>query len=359
MPRRKMQPYHCPRCGYDIEKKSSMVSHFSKLKKPCPAIENVIELTPEIIEHILANRIYKIPKQDKKTTIINNYNQVNNVNNIIAGMDAIEKLEHYMTFKNQSLIDFDTTVENKFKKTVKQLDHDQFRANYFLDEDSILKMVGKASEPSPHEKDPICTHNVIFDKKLKELKIFDGSWEAMSLDAGTKLYIERIQSNFLNSYEQYLLRNLKNKKQGQDRALFREMLERYFMFISCFNLEPFCKDANDDEILTPGEVVDSDCSSECSDSDSDRVSTCSEGSSYTFSRVHTPSYAIREEYYPVFRKAVNNVTKPFLNRMIRSVQDVIKRNSAKNVLQLNREITKIFHMDEDFRNIILGLKLEA
>lgn len=54
--------YRCPRCGYETSRKSSMQTHFYKVKKECPAIVNDIEITNEIKDYVIRNRIYKIPK---------------------------------------------------------------------------------------------------------------------------------------------------------------------------------------------------------------------------------------------------------------------------------------------------------
>lgn len=56
----KHELYRCIRCNYSTERKSNMYYHLYKIKKPCPATENIIHLTDEIKQHIMDNRIYKI-----------------------------------------------------------------------------------------------------------------------------------------------------------------------------------------------------------------------------------------------------------------------------------------------------------
>jgi hypothetical protein len=56
-------PYNCIRCNYKTKHKTKMSTHLYKRIKDCPATENDIELTNEIKEYILKNRIYRIPKQ--------------------------------------------------------------------------------------------------------------------------------------------------------------------------------------------------------------------------------------------------------------------------------------------------------
>lgn len=48
MPRRKLDPYDCPRCGYQTCISTHMRDHLFKSKKPCPGIVNDIELTDEM-----------------------------------------------------------------------------------------------------------------------------------------------------------------------------------------------------------------------------------------------------------------------------------------------------------------------
>lgn len=328
-----------------------MITHFMALKNPCPAIECELVLSQEIKDYVLANRVYHFPKETKSTTIINNIktlNQMNNIHNIIAGMDVVEKVEKYLTFNNQSLIDFETTIENKYKKTVNQLDTDAFTNNYLLKDKNILDMVGKASLHSKRD-DPICSQNFFYDKKLKEIKVFDGSWESMSLDAGTNHYIERIQKNFLDAYERYLLRNIHNMRQSQERAIFREMLEQYYAFICCFDMDPYCKDATDDEILRPVSHSENDESQSC----------CSDDSIDSIMRIgfRNECTKINEEYYPLFKKVQNNLTKTYINKMVKAVQDIIKRNSTTNLNELDKKITGLFHMEETFRDLLLSLKM--
>ena len=62
-------PYLCPRCGYNTSHKPDMRKHLAELKKICPALINDIDLTPEIIQKILDNRVYKIPKETKASVV--------------------------------------------------------------------------------------------------------------------------------------------------------------------------------------------------------------------------------------------------------------------------------------------------
>jgi hypothetical protein len=56
------KPYTCPRCDYKTNDKRNMRRHLYKLKKKCQATKNNIELTEEIKQITLTDRIYRIPK---------------------------------------------------------------------------------------------------------------------------------------------------------------------------------------------------------------------------------------------------------------------------------------------------------
>lgn len=60
----KKPKYECIRCGYQTESKSHMQKHLLQKISPCPKLKNDIELTDDIKEFILKNRIYKITKQE-------------------------------------------------------------------------------------------------------------------------------------------------------------------------------------------------------------------------------------------------------------------------------------------------------
>ena len=356
MPKQALPAYQCPRCGYETPRKPCMRDHFNK-KKPCPGIKEIMELTDTIKDHVLTHRVYQKPDAKKNNVInniINNYNQYNNIQNTIAGMDAVEKLEHYLAFKNKELIDLDTAVDEKFRGRALKYDKDEYDKH--ITNKEFLDIV---AEPLNYyhvdDDERHAFHNVIYDTKHKELKIYDGSWECMGLDDGACRYIEVIKQRFLDSYERYLLRTIKTTREGQDKARFREMLESYFAFIACFHLEPFCIDATDDEILRP---VSSDDDDEEDDSDSDEDSDDdNKVRSHPYHKKYRPpSRQIEEEYYPVYNAIAKGLKKAFITKTIRDVHDTIKRNSAKNVGELNKKITKLFHMEETFRDVLLSIQ---
>jgi hypothetical protein len=55
--------YGCIRCGYETNSKAHMYKHLFLKLSPCPQTLNIIELTDEIKQHIIDNRIYIIPEK--------------------------------------------------------------------------------------------------------------------------------------------------------------------------------------------------------------------------------------------------------------------------------------------------------
>ena len=60
-------PYTCIRCDYKSKDKRNMRRHLYDRKIVCPGCKNNIELTEEIKDCILLNRIYHIPVHDKRS----------------------------------------------------------------------------------------------------------------------------------------------------------------------------------------------------------------------------------------------------------------------------------------------------
>lgn len=53
----KKELYTCPRCNFQSQYSTSIKRHLFELKKTCPATKNNIELTDEIKNYIIDNRI--------------------------------------------------------------------------------------------------------------------------------------------------------------------------------------------------------------------------------------------------------------------------------------------------------------
>lgn len=56
--------YTCPRCGYSTVQRSHITAHMFQKAKPCPQLHD-IELTEEVKQFVLKNRIYTQPQKNK------------------------------------------------------------------------------------------------------------------------------------------------------------------------------------------------------------------------------------------------------------------------------------------------------
>lgn len=317
----KKDSYCCIRCGYTTNQKSNINRHLYLLKKPCPATQNVIELTDEIKQHILDNRIYHIPEEPKN--IINNIIQNNNtINNYIANMDPIEKINKYITFKDMDLVDYGNTIENNLRDKVQLLENK--RCDITMDTNGLLEIVDQVSSLASHN---IEDFNILYDDKYNKLKLYeDGSWNESIIISGIKTLLSKIQEFYLDNYEFYLIRKIELNDTGfRNKSKSKELLIEYYKFIGCFDIEPYSKIRSDPEILY--------------DEDSD-----------------DESKDISDKYNSLYIKTRDDTKKSYINNTKKQVIEIIKKNSQRNITELNKKVTGLFHMEEEFKNKLLSDK---
>lgn len=58
--KKKQVPYTCPRCNYNSDRRCDMVYHLFTAKRICPGVVRDMELTEEIKNSIIRNRIYHV-----------------------------------------------------------------------------------------------------------------------------------------------------------------------------------------------------------------------------------------------------------------------------------------------------------
>lgn len=316
------KPYTCPRCGYKSNNRSDMRKHFYLKKKLCPAQDNDIDLDDDVKEYVLNNRLYILPKQSTTNTIINNYN---NINNFIAGMDAIEKLEKYTKHMNIELIGFEQSIEDKYSRSAKRLENGSIKYGYELDKDDLLDIIDQVSKVN--FKDQVKTFedlNILYDKNADKLKIFDGEWEEMLLNKGIKKILQTIQSYYWDSYECFLLKKMYDPKTDVfNHQRLKELLIDYYKFIGCFDVEPYVKNKEDHEIIG--------------------------------SKPDNNTYSISDEYYILYVKVRDNIKKSEINNVKKAVLDIIRKNSDRNINALNKKVYELFNVDKAFKDDIVPI----
>lgn len=305
------KPYTCPRCGYQTSSKPDMRKHLYNLKKTCPGQERDIELTNEIKDKIMANRIYHIEQvNQQQTQQIHQVYQQNNIqiNHLVADMDVPEKLDKFTKHNNVNLVNFDDHVEDKFSKIATKLTNNEFRFGFELNKDDLLDSINqvcKLSQDSLFED-----LNVYYDKKVDRINIYDGEWEELLLNKGIRKVLETIQQYYWDEYESYLLKKVITESIPIEKQKLRECLTEYYSFIGCFDVEPYVKSMLDNDI------------------------------------------ELYEQYYYLYTKTRDDIRKSEVNENRKAILDILKKNSDRNITELNKKICKLFNIDNEFQRIM-------
>lgn len=288
-------PYSCCRCGLETRDKAVMRRHLYSRHVPCPGSRNDIELTPEIKDQILENRVYHLPKQPDIKQINQTINYNSTITNYIAGLDALDKLNQYVQYKGVVINDFEQSVEDAYYDIVKKLDTNSL-VDFKLENDDFLQIIDNVStkEPSGGVED----FNVVYNPNSNKISIFNnGSWEAFLLNQGVTKIITTVQSYYLDSYECYLIKKINDRNTGPfDQQRFKECLEKYYWFISCFEVAPFVKDKEDRDVLDYGSQPGP-----------------------------RRGFDVVERAYNIYKRVVEKKDRVLSRRMYRDVVDVIKK----------------------------------
>lgn len=306
-------PYTCPCCGYTTPRKGNMKTHLFKSKKPCPKIVNDITLSDDIKEYVLINRIYHVPKPSR--TINHTINNYNFIQNFVTNMDALAKLSKYVEYNKIELIDFEDKVEEQYFLTSKKLNEDGFRYGYELNTQNFMEIIDSISSMMDNKVDYF---NVLYDGRLNKIKLFErGVWKTMLVEQGIRQILTITKSSYLDAYECFLMRKIKKLCNSCfDIQRSKELLEEYYKFISCFEIEPFCKDHDDEDVLNDA--------------------------------MHKDKYTYSDQFYPLYQKTLDNLCKSEMNKIKKDVYEIVKRNTIQNIDELNRRVMGIIQVDEEF-----------
>ncbi len=312
-------PYTCVCCNFQTRDKYDMRRHLYGRKTPCPMSVNPIELTDEIRDYILQNRVYHIPKADPPQTINQTINNYNTVNNVIAGMELQEKLMQYMEFTKSKTEDVYASIERKLERRALGWKEDR-RAQMWLSPDDIMGVIDDVTCISDDRLEDM---NIIYDSKYDKLKLFDsGGWRNMLVKTGCKMVLQYVQECMLDAYECYLARRMHAVDAApQQRQQYREALTSYYKFLACFDIEPYAKDRCDEDIFEGA----------------------GEGA----------SHAVSDELTELYRSTAAALVSSEQAAMRKEVIGVFKRNGKRNIDDLNRKLAQLFKMDEEFRTRVM------
>ena len=318
--------YHCPRCGYKTIQRSDIKKHFQRIRD-CVNNNNIV-LTKEIKEEVLLSHVYHPPKEPSQ--IINNNQQINNFNmfnNIVNTMDVEERMGCFLDYKEIQLNDFENGLENTFANRLSRLETNAPKGQYLLGLDDLFKLI---NEVTSIKTDDIRTFNVLFDQVVKRFRFYKSKrWESFLEEIGSKELVSMIKSYYLDTYEQYLFKNLypdpKNST-NMNRFNGQEYLEIYYKFLSAFELNPFVKGKSDYDIIERDLKENNE-------------------------------YYLTETYSELYAKIKGELKSNEKNYITKKVINIVKENTVENLRKLNKLIMSLLKEDEDFRKEVLKTRL--
>lgn len=305
------EPYECPRCGYSTGTKQNIYKHLYMKKKMCQGVLSNLDLTEEVKDSILKNRRHHIvqiqaPIQPSSTTTIyHNIINYNHINNVIGRMDVIDKITKYITHRGESLLDFEDHVSQTYHNTIEKLDNDAYK-DFSMNPKTFLEIIDTLTTCESIEK-----LNVLYDEQSERIRLVEfGSWRSKMLESGVDEIMLKIQSGYLDYYEEYLLRRCE-KADAYSLQVLRERLEDYYKFVVCFDLDPCVKD------------------------------------------IKYIENAKTEPIYNMYRRIKNELRKTDETKVRREVTRIIRRNCKANIIELNKKIMDLIQVDECFKQHVL------
>lgn len=340
----KRPEYTCYRCGYCSPKKDHMKRHLYDLKKQCPGIDNNIDLTDEIKECILDNRIYKPPNNIQNVvsinnnTIIGNINTYNQINNLISNINPMNKVAKYFEYKNINPCNFEDMVENRYERDIYRLENDSYRVPKQLRTEDFYDIVDDLTLVSSGYSKDFDMLNSLYDDKSNRLNIYtDGEWQSYLLDKGVICMIDNIKTYYLDTYEVYIIRKIHSDDillSCQMKNELKERLIEYYRFIVCFGLNTFLYDKNDTQIL---------------------YNTNDNRYSLSISKHDISHFKIVDTYVSLYNDVKNNLKVIEQSKMQKKIKEIIKYNTKTNISDLNKKVIEILEMDEDFKRDLLKI----
>lgn len=295
--------------------------HLHKRQKACPAIENDIELTDEIKDKIMKNRIYKIPK-DPQRIVNQTINNINMMNNFISSMDPVSKITKLVNYNNATVVPFEKVIENTFDEIRYKLDDDPH--DYELRENRLYEIVDEATRIN--SSNPI-DYNLLFDSKQNKIILLDDTnkWREMILSSGVRAIVNLIKDYFWDSYEKYLIRKIKNDKVYlRDRTRCLDRLEEYYMCLGALDIPPYVKERCDGDVFHNDNMERDIC----------------------------------DEFENIYEKNKSNMTskeKAAMNAKLKDMFEAVKSNCKNNVSDLNKLILKTIQVDEEFQRQLIDV----
>lgn len=329
--RNKIIDFECPRCTYSTRYSTDMHRHLYNRKKICPNVKEDLELTDEIKQIIMEKRKY-IPKPTEPVPCVQNiFNQhINTMNNVFNYVNTlchdindVNKFIKYTNYLNTDVLCLDDSIDTIFQKQVVMLTNDTFSEPLQMNHDDLYRGVEHITtlEDTSNYSDM----NIILDNKDGVLYILDDDyeWKNFRFEEGVKIVVGKLQDNYLHSYERYLINKMKLTS-GFVQQQLKEWLIEYYHFIACFDLMPLSKERDD--------VV--------------------------FDNTYMRTFDVSNEIYPLYTKTKDTMKRTSMNKTIKTVTDIIRRNCCKNLKHFYVKLYDMICKDESFKQN-LGITIQG
>jgi len=289
-----------------------MYRHLYQLQKECRKSENNIDLTDEIKQFILTNRVYHIPKQSPQQVIINQINNNQQIINYIAKIDPMQKLETYIAHTNTELLPFENKIRKQYQDDMEKCETMDTRLmDFSLDTHEIMNIINTLTTPNGIDK-----LNVVYDKTPDKLYMYDdGKWEDYAFEHGVNELIEKIQTTYLDKYEELLLDKYDHDFSFQERKRAEERLKEYYEFLVAFDIKPLLVHSQRKDILD-----------------------------------------YNEKYYiTVYERIHDKITLCQAKQIKKSVYNMVKTNCNSSIAELNKQMMDFICTDQEFKTKVLQM----
>lgn len=303
--------YECPRCGYKINRKSSMRSHLFGRMVTCPAIVRDIILTDNMKNYILENHKWHAPEKPN----ITNYNTINI---FISTLSIPTKLENWSKLSNQRILTLQDSVARGLSNAGYDKDHlESIWANTECQCNLITLNDRKYMMTEMMNPQVGFMQSIAYEAKSNNIYMKDDeNWIGLDEKAGMKRIIEEYQEKYFNEYEVYTIHKWFFHQSPHERTNARTRLLDHYKFIRAFDCKRY-DISTDIRLNTREDIID---------------------------KVNTLWESIDDQVKHIENK-----------RMYDSFKQIVKHVSSTLSRELNNEIRKYLAQNENYKPFIEAL----
>lgn len=227
-------PYTCPRCKYTTIIRQNMYKHINR-RTICPSVNGHIELTDDVKNIILTERIYHPPKS-KAVQMFNNVNVNQNNQMFFSNLSTVHLLDCYNKYNHLSRVPFCNSLQCFLEDKCIELNGQEKTVELFIDD--ILQMIDHITCVDHTLYENI---NLFYDAIEDKIHYFDiDGWVSHLAHKGIKSVLEKIQKLYFDNYECYLIKRIVSLPKNHEQQFLLERITEFYKFLLTFNLVPYC-----------------------------------------------------------------------------------------------------------------------